>query len=140
MFMVKGNLVCSLMANERVLPGVLITLSSDLPFDLEQAKKGLKVASQKLLISLSKDGYTLEIRTKGGFKPGLHHLDIAELRSVKGKILNSPHAIPFVVVASQLEPPEDLQIEHWVRIRIEEYATQSLLLDRLPEGSFVDII
>jgi Subtilase family len=138
--MLKRNLVCSLMANERVLPPVLITLSSELPFDLVQAKKALKVTRQKLLINLSKDGYTLEIRAQGDFRPGLHHLNIGQLQSIKGKPLNQPYTLPFMVIASKLTLPQDVQIEHWVRLQIDEYMTQPLPLETLPEGPFVDII
>jgi hypothetical protein len=136
----SDKLVCNLMAYEKITPQVVITLSSEIPFDLVKARKAIKIAKHRLGVSLSKDGYTLEIRAKKGFKPGPHELAIGELPSIKGKSLNDPYKIPFTVVATQLKLPEDLQIEHWVRLRIEEYRTQRLPIDTIPDGPFVDVI
>jgi|SRR5215211_603561 len=123
-----------------LFPGAPIKVSSEEPLDPKSAQGAITIEGQRADIVLSDAGRTAEVRPDGDLAPGPHRLLIGELLTADGARVGDPFEVPFLVIDSALELPNELRINHITRIRVEEFGITRLPLVRRPDGAFIDLL
>jgi hypothetical protein len=135
-----GQLRVNLTPNGFLLSGAPITVSSEEALDPKSAQGAIILEGQRADVVLTDDSRTAEVRPEGELLPGPHRLLIGELLTADGKRLGDPFEVPFLVIDSAIELPNELLIDHITRIRVEEFGITRLPIDRRPEGPFIDLL
>lgn len=134
------RLAVNLTANGLLLAGAPITVSSEEPLDPKSAQGAITLNGQRADVVLSRDGRTAEVRPDGDLAPGPHQLLIGELLTADGERVGDPFEVPFLVVDSAIELPDELRVDHIARVRVEEFGTTRLPVDRRPDGAYIDLL
>lgn len=131
----------NIVANEVLVPGKTIEVTSDEPLDPRSAQAAIRLVGERALIRLSEDGRTASVLSAdGGVHPtGAHTLVVDELLSENRERLTSGIRIPFLVIDAGAEIPGHVRVDAMVRLGVEELRTERLPIDRRPDRSFVEI-
>ena len=134
-----GQVTVNLTPNGFMTPDTPIIVKSSESLDPKSAQGAITIEGQQSHVVLSDDGHTAEVRTDG-LVSGLHRLRVGELLSADGERVGDPFEFTFMVVDTPRELLEGLRLDHVSRIRVDEFGTTRLPIDRRPDGPFIELV
>ena len=134
-------LTINLVANEILVIGTPIQVTSEEPLNPRSAQAAIMLAGERTIVLLSDDGRKATVVSEDGgeHRPGRHVLVVNELLSENRERVAEGIRIPFLIVDTVAQIPSNVRLDTVVRVSVEELKIERLPVDRRPDRSFFEI-
>lgn len=141
--MSTSTLESSITADEIIAPGTVIELAFGAPVDPQSAQAAIRVMrgceQLRAGIELAKRGRGVTVRLDEA-TVGACHLVVSELLGTKGERLVEHHRIAFSVLPISGKVPDNLRVEHAVRLFIDDLQVVRLAPGEKRSEGHVDVV
>ena len=133
----------SITPGEIIAPGTTIQLTAERPIDARSAQGAVRVTSRcerhTVSVALARRGRALTIATRD-LPPGPYELTVDELLDARGGRLTGRLVVPFLLAALAGEVPDELRVEHGVRLVVGELSVERHALHEPPPPAYVNVV
>jgi hypothetical protein len=133
----------SITADEVIAPGTVIELAFAAPVDPQSAQAAIRVVRGceplRVAIELAKRGRVVSVRIDEAVV-GACQLLVGEVLGVKGERLVERHRVAFSVLPISGKLPENLRVEHAVRLFIDELQVVRLAPGEKRSEGHIDVV
>ena len=131
----------SLIPDEILLPGSSIVVEATDGLSRDQWLRAVGAHRVPATFKMSRDGTRLTWSPERNAQPGWYEFSLEGLTAKRGKKAPSTGRIRFGLVTSSARVPDQLAVEHMIRLRIDGWRVERLpLFTDQPRGRYVEII